>query len=67
MADESNDPPRGGRPEDGREEHRRRNEEQAELLRKAYDRWRHASYIEEALRRRQREPDGENGSPQSGC
>jgi hypothetical protein len=32
-------------------EHRRRNEEQVELLRKAHARWRHALHIEEALRR----------------
>ena len=67
MADESNDDPARGRPEDGRAEHRRRNEEQAELLRKAYDRWRHGTFIEEALRRARREPDADNGSPQTGC
>jgi hypothetical protein len=48
-------------------EHRRRNEEQAELLRKAYSRRRHALHIEEALRRagREREPDESDRS--RGC
>jgi hypothetical protein len=44
--------PDSAAPADSREkEHQRRNRLQAELLRKAYDRSRHASFIDAALRR----------------
>ncbi len=48
-------------------EHRRRNEQQAELLRKAYQRSRHAKYIEEALRRAGRGQEADDRSDTSGC
>ena len=48
-------------------EHRQRNEQQAELLRKAYRRSSHAAYIEEALRRAGRERDADDRNGTSGC
>jgi hypothetical protein len=48
-------------------EHQRRNEQQAELLRKAYRRSRHAAYIEEALRRAGRGQEADNRNDTSGC
>jgi hypothetical protein len=60
MDDDSlDDPARLAHPVARDPEHRRRNEEQVELLRKAHARWRHAWHIEEALRRagREREAD----------
>ena len=48
-------------------EHRRRNEEQAELLRKAYSRRRHALHIEEALRRAGREREADENNRSKGC
>ena len=48
-------------------EHRRRNDQQAELLRRAYRRSRHAKYIEEALRRTGRVRDAEDRNDTSGC
>ena len=52
MADDSSEDPACESPADSREsEHRRRNKQQAELLKKAYDRHRHAAFIDAALRR----------------
>ena len=52
MADDSSEDPACESPADSREsEHRRRNKQQAELLTKAYDRHRHAAFIDAALRR----------------
>ena len=48
-------------------EHRRRNEQQAELLRKASRRSRHAAYIEEALRRAGRTQEADDRNDTSGC
>lgn len=48
-------------------EHRRRNEEQAELLRKAYRRRRHATHIEKALRRAGREREADESHRSRGC
>jgi hypothetical protein len=48
-------------------EHRRRNEEQAELLRKAYRRRRHATHIDEALRRAGREREADDSNRSRGC
>jgi hypothetical protein len=47
-------------------EHRRRNEEQAELLRHAYRRRLHAIHIEEALRRAGRERDADESNRSRG-
>jgi hypothetical protein len=52
MADDSSENPACESPAGSREsEHRRRNKQQAELLKKAYDRHRHAAFIDAALRR----------------
>ena len=52
MTDDGAEDPAGGNPADSQEkEHRRRNKLQAELLRKAYDRSRHAAFIDAMLRR----------------
>ena len=52
MTDDGVEDPAGAAPADSREkEHHRRNRLQAELLRKAYDRSRHAAFIDAALRR----------------
>jgi hypothetical protein len=52
MAEDSSEDPACESPADSREsEHRRRNKQQAELLKKAYDRHRHAAFIDAALRR----------------
>ena len=52
MADDSSGEPEDKNPADSRqEEHERRNELQAELLRKAYERSRHGTFIDAALRR----------------
>ena len=48
-------------------EHHRVNEEQAELLRKAYRRRRHATHIEEALRRAGREREADESNRSKGC
>jgi hypothetical protein len=56
MADDSSEDPACESPRDSREsEHRRRNRLQAELLKKAYDRHRHAAFIDAALRRARKE------------
>jgi hypothetical protein len=60
MADQSPEVPARASDEDAKErEHERRNRLQAELFRLAFDRLRHAAFIEEALRRagREREAD----------
>ena len=52
MADQSPEDPARTSDQDARErEHERRNRLQAELFRLAFDRSRHAAFIEEALRR----------------
>ena len=52
MGDDSPEDPASTNPVDSREkEHQRRNKLQAELLRKAYDRSRHAAFIDAMLRR----------------
>jgi hypothetical protein len=48
-------------------EHRRRNEEQAELLLKACRRRRHATHIEEALRAAGREGEADESDRSRGC
>jgi CRISPR/Cas system-associated protein Cas10 (large subunit of type III CRISPR-Cas system) len=48
-------------------EHRRRNEEQAELLREAYQRRRHARHIDEALRRAGHEREADESHRSRGC
>ena len=59
MVDESPDDPRTSDENVREREHQRRNQLQAELFRLAFDRLRHAAFIEEALRRagREREAD----------
>ena len=60
MGDDSPEDPACTNPADSREkEHQRRNKLQAELLRKAYDRSRHAAFIDAMLRRARgdQEPD----------
>ncbi len=52
MTDDGSEDPACEDPTNSREkEHQRRNRLQAELLRKAYDRSRHAAFIDAALRR----------------
>jgi len=52
MTDDGVEDPAGADPADPREkEHQRRNRLQAELLRKVYERSRHAAFIDAALRR----------------
>lgn len=48
-------------------EHRRRNEQQAELLHRASLRTRHAAYIEEALRRAGRLQEADDRNDTGGC
>ena len=58
MTDESSEDPACEAPANHREsEHRRRNRLQAELLQKAYDRHRHAAFIDAALRRSREKKD----------
>ena len=65
--DSSKDPTRRNPATPRDTEHRRRNEQQAELLRKAYRRSRHARHIEEALRRAGRRQDADDRNDTSGC
>ena len=68
MDDDSlDDPARLTHPVARDPEHRRRNEEQAELLRKAYTRRRHALHIEEALRRAGRKREADENNRSIGC
>ena len=48
-------------------EHERRNRLQAELFRLAFDRLRHAAFIEEALRRAGREREADENRRSGGC
>lgn len=58
MADDSSEDSGCGNTAESREtEHERRNRLQAELLKKAYDRSRHAAFIDAALRRARGEPE----------
>ena len=60
MADDSSENPACESHGDSREsEHRRRNTLQAELLKKAYDRHRHAAFIDAAIRRVREESEQE--------
>ena len=60
MADDSSEDPACANPAADREkEHQRRNDLQAELLQQAYDRRRHAAFIDAALRRARGENDPE--------
>jgi hypothetical protein len=65
--DSSRDPTRrpAATPRDN--EHRWRNEQQVELLRNAYQRSRHAAYIEEALRRAGRRQEADDRNDTSGA
>ena len=67
--DSSEDDPTCDTTADSREsEHERRNRLQAELLKKAYDRSRHAAFIDAALRRARGERDAEDiGHQHEGC
>ena len=65
--DSSKDPTRRKPPAPKDTEHRRRNEQQAELLRKAYRRSRHAAYIEDALRRAGRGHKADDRNDRGGC
>jgi hypothetical protein len=68
MTDESPDDPARTSDADAREqEHQRRNRLQAELFRLAFDRSRHAAFIEEALRRARREREADESRDSSGC
>jgi hypothetical protein len=68
MKHDSSDDPARPKPAVPREtEHRRRNEQQAELLRRAYRRSRHAAYIEQALRRAGRGQKTDDRNDTSGC
>jgi hypothetical protein len=68
MEQDSSEDPARPKPAAPREnEHRRRNEQQAELLRRAYRRSRHAAYIEEALRRAGRGQKADDRNDTSGC
>jgi hypothetical protein len=68
MADDSLDDPACDTTADRETEHARRNRLQAELLRKAYDRSRHAAFIDAALRRARTEQDSdESGHQHGGC
>ena len=70
MADESREEPDciDEDEEDAREqEHQRRNRLQAELFRLAFDRRRHAAFIEEALRRAGREREVDESRNSGGC
>jgi hypothetical protein len=60
MADDSSEAPEGDKTTDSRQkEHERRNELQAELLRKAHERSRHGAFIDAALRRARGEQEPE--------
>ena len=60
MAHGSSEDPACERPADPREsEHRQRNRQQADLLKKAYDRHRHAVFVDAALRRAREDQDVE--------
>jgi hypothetical protein len=60
MADDSSEAPEGEKTTDSRQmEHERRNQLQAELLRKAHERSRHGAFIDAALRRARGEQDTE--------
>jgi hypothetical protein len=60
MADDSSEAAEGEKTTDSRlKEHERRNELQAELLRKAHERSRHGAFIDAALRRARGEPETE--------
>jgi hypothetical protein len=60
MADDSSGKPEGEKTGDSRQkEHERRNQLQAELLRKAHDRSRHGAFIDAALRRAHGEQETE--------
>jgi hypothetical protein len=65
--DSPDDPDRMTHPVARHTEHRQRNEEQVELLRRASARRRHASYIEEALRRAGREGEADESNGSTGC
>jgi hypothetical protein len=68
MADESPDDPARTSDADAREqEHQRRNRLQAEVFRLAFDRARHAAFIEEALRRSGRGREAGENRHASGC
>ena len=68
MDDDSLDDPVCRTPPASRDkEHRKRNAEQAELLREAYRRRRHARHIEEALRRVRREREADESNRSRGC
>ena len=68
MADQAPDDPVRTSDEDARErEHERRNRLQAELFRLAFDRLRHAAFIEQALRRAGREREADETRRSSGC
>jgi hypothetical protein len=68
MADKSAGDPARTSDEDARErEHERRNRLQAQLFRLAFDRLRHAAFIEEALRRAGRERDADDSRRSGGC
>ena len=63
MGDDSSEDPACMNPAESREkEHRRRNKLQAELLRKAYDRSRHAAFIDAMLRRTRGDQDTDEQS-----
>ena len=68
MADLSPDDPVRTSDEAARErEHERRNRLQAELFRQAFDRLRHAAFIEEALRRAGRKREADETRRSGGC
>ena len=68
MANQSPDDPARTSDDAARErEHERRNQLQAELFRLAFDRARHAAFIEEALRRAGREREADESRRSGGC
>jgi len=68
MADDSSDDPACDTAAGSREaEHERRNKLQAELLRKTYDRLRHAAFIDAALRRARGEQEADDSHQHGGC
>ena len=61
MADDPSKDPGRERPANSRtNEHRRRNQLQADLLKKAYDRHRHAAFVDAAIRRAREEAEKES-------
>jgi hypothetical protein len=61
MPSDSSEDPEGHNTADSLQtEHERRNELQAELLRKAHDRSRHGAFIDAALRRARGEPEADD-------